>query len=230
MRKHFRFIAGLCGLACLLIAGSAGAATPAAVTQSYNAGAAVLPGMVVEAAPKDAATVIPLTAKDIHNMLGAVVPAIGAAIVLTPQTTSAQQVLVSASGRYSLLVSNQNGPIKSGDYVSVSALPGIVMKAGSDQTEAVGRAAGDFNGSGSLGSMSLKGDAGHSTTVAIGHIPVNVQLSANPLFQKNTNGLSGFVTSAANSLSGRPVSASRAYISAAIALTSLVITGIMFYA
>jgi hypothetical protein len=237
MRVYFKRLYILCGLLVLVAigsgtvgpAGTAGADISGTVAQSYNAGPAVLPGMVVELKPHDPTTVIPLTAAGLPHMVGVVVSANDATLVLTPQAASAQQVLVSASGHYSLLVSNQNGPVKNGDYVTVSALPGIVMKAGSDQAEAIGRAGGSFNGNDSLGTMSLKGTDGRAVAVAIGQIPVDVQLSANPLFQKNTNGLSGFVTKAANSLAGRPISPNRAYLSTAVVLAALLITGIMFY-
>jgi hypothetical protein len=186
--------------------------------------------MAVELSPKDQTTVIPLSVKDLRNMVGVVLPVNDAAIVLTPQTPSAQQVLVSAAGHYSLLVSNQNGPVKAGDYLSASSLPGIAMKAGSDQVQAVGRAAGNFNGNGSVGKVTLKTDQGRNTTVAIGHIPVDVQLAPNPAFQKNGSGVAGFVTKTANAIANRPVSPTRAYLSTGVVLATLFIVGIMFYA
>src|SRR5581483_3984562 len=86
------------------------------VTQSYDAGSGVLPGMLVQL--KGRSSVVPLTGPDAKNMLGVVVPVGSAPIVLTPSGSSGQQVLVASSGRYSLLVSNQNGPVKPDDYLS----------------------------------------------------------------------------------------------------------------
>lgn len=237
MRKYFKRLYGLCGL--ILLIGLAGPVMPAvagsdisgngAVTQSYNADPAVLPGMAVELKPKDQATVIPLTNRDIRNMTGVIVPANDAAIVLTPQTVSTQQVLVAVSGRYGLLVSNQNGAVKTGDYLTVSALAGIGMKADADQADIIGRAAGNFSGTSNvIGSVPLKDSSGHATTVSIGYIPVDVRLAPNPLYH-NTNVLVGFLTGAAKSVANKPVSPARVYLSAAVLLATLFMVGSMFY-
>jgi hypothetical protein len=234
MRKYFRRLYSLCGLVLLLsVAGPAAPLAAAdisgAVTQSYSADPSVLAGMIVELKPKDQTTVIPLASKDIRNMLGVVVPVNAADIVLTPKSVPAQQVLVAASGRYNLLVSNQNGPIKAGDYLAVSALAGIGMKASADQSEVVGRAAGAFSGNSNvIETVPLKNSQGRVTTVAIGHIPVDVRLASNPQF-KNASDLPGFLTRAANSVASKPVSPPRIYLSAIVLLATLFITGNMFY-
>jgi hypothetical protein len=234
MRKYSRRLYSLCGLALLLsIAGPAVLAAAAdisgAVTQSYSADPSVLAGMIVELKPKDQTTVMPLASKDIRNMLGVVVPVNAADIVLTPKSAPAQQVLVAASGRYSLLVSNQDGSIKAGDYLAISALAGIGMKASADQSEVVGRAAGAFSGNSDvIGTVPLKNSQGRATTVAIGHIPVDVRLASNPQF-KNASDLPGFLTRAANSVASKPVAPPRIYLSAIVLLATLFITGNMFY-
>lgn len=235
MRNYVRYLSSLCGLLLLatLIVPSVAAATNSSasgtITQSYNAGPAVLSGMVVEFTPKDQATVTPLTSKDIRNMLGVVVPANDTAIVLTPQSTSVQQVLVATGGRYGLLVSNQNGPVKSGDYLTISALAGISMKATPEEAEVVGRAAASFNGTGNvIGTVPLKNSLGHTTTAAIGYIPVTVHLAPNPLFQ-DASSLPGFLSKAANGVANKPVSTARVYLAAFVLLATLFITGSMFY-
>jgi hypothetical protein len=232
MRKYFGLIIGLCSLLLLFISGgqtpaaAAGSNIAGAVTQSYGADSSVLTGMVVELKPKTQ-IVTPLTAKDIRNMLGAAVPVNEAAIVLAPQSPSARQVLVAASGRYNLLVSNQNGSVKAGDYLTVSALPGISMKAGADQAEVVGRAEGGFSGTGNvIATVPLKSGSGRSDTVSIGQVPVDVRLAPNPLYQ--TSNLPAFLSRAANSVANKPGSI-RIYLSFAVLLATIIISGIMFY-
>src|SRR6185312_15415943 len=106
------------------------------VTQSYNADTSVVQtGMLVELKPKDPTTVVPLPDSDIKHMLGVVVPQNNAAIVLTPQNVTTQQVLVATTGHYNVLATNQNGPIKVGDYLTISALDGVAMKASEAQSE-----------------------------------------------------------------------------------------------
>lgn len=215
-----------------VLAAQALAATPAPNTlaQSYSAGPSVLAGMIVEPKPHDQTTVIPASSRDIHNMLGVVIPVSGAQIVLTPPATTAQQVLVAPTGRYEVLMSNQGGPVKSGDYVTISALDGVGMKAGSDQSEIIGRAAADFNGKDNvLDTVRLSMTNGKSTTVAISHIPVDIRLAPNPLARDNNNSLPGLVGRAASSIANKPVSPTRAYVSLVVLAATLFITGSMFY-
>lgn len=238
MRKYLKHLYVLCSLAALL--GLVGAAGPAAATsstsnsgvviQSYSASSSVLPGMLVALNPKVATTVIPLTMKNIGKMLGVVVPLSDTSLVLTPQPVTTQQVLVATSGSYNLLVSNEDGPIKTGDYLTASSVAGIAMKANTDEAEIVGRAAGNFQGNSNIiETVSLKNNAGGSTAVTIGHIPVNVYLASNPLFQKTPNNLPGFLSRAASTVADGPVSSVRVYISAVVLLIVLIVTATMFY-
>jgi hypothetical protein len=235
MHKRLRNLACLCAV---VLSGTAvwGALAAAdsnisgTVPQSYSAGPAVLTSMLVELKPGTAATVVPLTSQDLHRMLGVVVPVNDAAIVLTPQAASSQQVLVAASGNYGLLVSTQNGPIKAGDYLTASAIPGISMKADSDQPEVTGRAAENFTAGSpkSLEKASLKNRLGLTTTVSIGRIAAGVKFAPNPLYQKNS-GLNGFLTKSAAGIANKPVSAVKAYLGAIVLLAALVITSTIFY-
>ncbi|MGH7240441.1 MAG: hypothetical protein ACREHG_10335, partial [Candidatus Saccharimonadales bacterium] len=197
--RRLKILTGLSALALLItasgllitgkpaMAAGSGSYTNASgvLIQSYSAGPGVLPAMLVQSEAQDPNTVIPLTYQNIGNMLGVVLPANSASIVLTPQYPSKQQVLVAASGRYDLLVSNQNGAIKSGDYLSVSAIPGIAMKADSSQKDIIGRSEGGFNGSGNvIGTEPLQSTQG-KISAAIGYVPTDIQLGPNPLLQSN---------------------------------------------
>lgn len=235
--KYLRLLYTLCSLAILIgLAGlavpvsAANSNTPAAITQSYSADPSVLAGMIVGLKAKDLTTVIPLSNKDVGNMTGVVVPLNDAAIVLTPQSGATQQVLVASSGDYSLLVSSQNGSIKTGDFLTISSLDGISMKAGTSQPEIVGRALADFGGkSGVVGSVSLKNSTGKTSTVSIGHISVDVYLAPNPLFQKSSPNLPGFLTKTASSVASKPVNTVRIYLSILVLLSTVIVSGIMFY-
>jgi hypothetical protein len=235
MRKYYQSLSMLSlavGLFALVIMTSAAAAASSdvsgAVTQSYSADSSVLSGMVVELKSKSQ-VVTPLPNQDVANMLGVVVPADDASVVLTPQSASTQQVLVATSGRYDVLVSNQNGSIKTGDYLAVSALPGIVMKASADQAEIIGRAAAAFNGTGNvISTVSLKNSLGSKATVAITQLPVNVQLAPNPLYQGG-NDLPGFLSRAASSITNKQVSSTRVYLSIVVLAATIFVIGSMFY-
>jgi len=235
MLRYFRSIAVV--LCLLLLVTATGATVMAAatssdisgaVTQSYNADPSVLAGMIVGLSSKDLATVQPITSSNIGHMTGVVVPINDATISLTPQTTTSQQVLVATAGRYNLLVSNQNGTIKSGDYLTVSALSGIAMKASNTDPEIVGQSVSDFSANAALGRMQLKNSAGHNQTVTIGYISVQVGLAANPQYQKN-NSLPSILSKAANAVSSKTVAPARVYVSVAVLLATIFIAGSIFY-
>ena len=235
MRDYLRSLYLLCCLAVLAgmigpaTASAAGNSASAAVTQSYTADSQVVTGMIVELKPNTTSTVTPLASRDIRDMSGVVVPTGDAAIVLSPQSATTQQVLVASSGRYGVLVSNQNGPIKAGDYLTISALAGISMKASADQPEVIGRAAGGFEGTTDIiGTVALKNSLGRTTTASIGYVPVDVQLAQNPQFQ-NASNLPSFLSKAANGVANKPVSSLRIYLSVFVLLATLLITGSMLY-
>jgi len=202
-----------------------------AVTQSYNADSSVQDGMIVELKPKTTDTVIPLPSSDIKNMLGVVVPSSNATIVLTPQHTSNQQVLVSTGGTNQVLVSTQNGPIKVGDYITISAVNGIGMKADSGQSQIVGRATTTFNGiSNVVGTLNLQNQKGKSTSVSIGRVGVSINITHNPLSQSSQYLIPYFLSDLANNVANKPVSIIRIYLSLALLLMTAFVTANMLYA
>ncbi len=154
-----------------------------AVTQSYNADTNVQVGMIVKLKDKEGTTVTPISSSEIAEMLGVVVPTNDATIVLTPEKIKKQQVLVATTGNFSVLVSNQNGPIKTGDYLTISALSGIAMKADENQTQVIGKATKDFSGTANvIGNVKLKDTIGRVSSVSIGRTVVDLRISHNPLF------------------------------------------------
>ncbi len=200
------------------------------VTQSYNADPTVQVGMIVELKQKDASTVVPLPNSDIQHMLGIVVPQSNATIVLTPQSVTKQQVLVATTGHYEMLVTNQQGPIKIGDYITISALDGVGMKASDNETEVVGKAAANFSGTSDvIGQVKLKDTVGRTQTVAIGRIPLDITIAHNPLFQRATDYVPSFLSKAAVTVANKPVSAARIYLSLVLLLVTSVFTGNMLY-
>jgi len=201
-----------------------------AVTKSYNADASVQIGMIVELKTKAPDTVVPLPNSDIKGMLGVVIPESNASIVLTPQNIQTQQVLVATSGRYEVLVSNQNGPVKVGDYVTISAISGVGMKAGDNELEVIGKAAGNFTGTANvIGQVKLTSTIGKQSTVALGRIPVDLNISHNPLFQKTVDYVPGFMAKIAVSVAQHPVSVARIYLSMALLAVTAVIAGNVLY-
>lgn len=205
-------------------------AADSAVTQSYNASPSVLAGMIVALKSGDPTTVEALSAKDIKKMLGVVVPINDAPIVLAPQAADAQQVLVATSGRHTLLVSDQNGEIQSGDYLTISSLSGIAMKAGSQHSPIIGQAAGAFNGKTNvLGTVPVTTGTGTAKTVAVGQAAATIRLGPNPLQKNQTNNVPSFLAQAASGVTNKNVSPVRIYLSTIALLATILVAGAMIY-
>ena len=200
------------------------------VANTYNADATVQQGMIVQLKEKAPTDVIPSTAASTDKILGIVIPNNNVAIVLTPQTVTKQQVLVATTGKYGVLVSNQNGPIKVGDYLSLSAIAGVAMKAGSTEPQVIGKAAGTFSGSaGVIGTVSVKDQKGKDNKIAIGRLTVDISIAHNPLDQKTVDLVPGFLLSLAQSTANKSVSVARIYLCTFILLVATIITAIMLY-
>lgn len=201
-----------------------------AVTQTYTADKSVQVGMLVQIKPGVADTVIPLDDTHISSLLGVVVPPNSATIVLTPQKVNTQQVLVTNAGHYDVLVSTQNGPVKTGDYLTVSALAGVAMKADQYQTQVIGKAMHDFSGRANvISSVGLTDSAGRKINAAIGRVPVAITVAHNPLYQKVADSVPGFLNKVATGLSNKPVSAARIYISLFVfTITAFITTNVVY--
>jgi hypothetical protein len=201
-----------------------------AVTQTYNADPSVQIGMLVRLKEKDGTTVTPLTSKEANSLLGVVVPKDDATIVITPGEVKAQQVLVATTGTFSVLVSNQNGPVNIGDYLSVSALSGIAMKADENQARIIGKATSAFSGTSNVvGTVKLKDSAGRTKSVSIGRSSLDIKIAVNPLFQKNADFVPGFAAKIADSVSSKPVSVARIYLGMALIGTTAFVTAMLLY-
>lgn len=200
------------------------------VTQTYNAEPTVQIGMIVKLKDKGADVIVPVSGDKAEDMLGVVIPADNAKIVLTSETAKQKQVLVSNSGPMSVLVSNQNGPVKAGDYLSVSAVAGVAMKADDTQKFVIGRATSDFNGSaGIIGNLKLKDTLGKESNVSIGRVKVDLKISSNPLYQKTASFVPAFAAKIAEGVADKPVSVARIYLGMAILAVTACITSIVMY-
>jgi hypothetical protein len=199
------------------------------VIQSYNASSSVLTSMLVEYAPKSQTTVIPLKSSDIQGMIGVVVPTSNATLYLASQNTTTQEVLVAPSGHYYALVSDQNGVIKSGDYLTASSVPGVAMLATSSQPLIIGRADAGFSGTNPISEVQLRTSQNSNIKDAIGRIPANIQLAPNPLYLKNSNSILVFLTRAEYNVTNKPISPVRTYVSALLLLITVLTTVVILY-
>ena len=197
------------------------------VTQGYGTDEALQKGMIVGLKEDDTAKVTPINVDQIDRMLGIVVDANDSPITISGEQ---EKVFVATVGRYDVLVSNQQGEIKQGDYITVSALNGIGMLAGFEQSEIVGRATSSFNGRDNVISTSwLKDTNGNEQKVSIGRVGVDIAISKNPL-AKSAAVTPEWLGKIGQAIAGKSLSPARVYISAAIFVIGAFIAGAILYA
>src|SRR5689334_14787290 len=112
-----------------------------AVTQGYGSDQTLQRGMLVQLKDSDTSKVEAVKQATAEKMYGTVVDANDAPVTLS---TDGKKVFVATAGQYEVLVSTQNGEIKPGDYIAVSAIDGIGMKAGPKDEIVVGRSLAGF--------------------------------------------------------------------------------------
>lgn len=200
------------------------------VTRSYNADNSVQLGMMVRLKEGDPNIVVPAKSEDFSKLLGVVVPTASASIVITPSKVAKQQVLVASSGRVTVLANNQSGEIKVGDSVALSSIDGVVMAAGNHEENIVGKAVSEFNGSNNIVSkVIVKDEKGKQKNVLVGRVIIDIGVANNPLYRKQSNYVPSLLSSIASTIAGKPVSASRIYLSLAVLLTVIFVSGGLLY-
>lgn len=193
------------------------------VTQGYGSTSTLQNGLIVELNPSNSADVQPLTQSNAANMLGVTVGA-GNSPVSLSNNSAAAQVYVATYGQYDVLVSNQNGAIKTGDFITISSLNGVGMKADATQTVIIGKALGNFDGSTNVVSTTSIG----GQTVTLGYVQVNISVAHNPLYQKQTTtsaGVPSFLARAAQIVTNKPLGAARIYAGLVVLLISILVAG-----
>ncbi|QQS19970.1 hypothetical protein IPL85_00705 [Candidatus Saccharibacteria bacterium] len=199
------------------------------VSQGYGVTGIVQKGMIVMLDPKDSRKVTALTNKTDKAMHGVVVSA-NDTVVSLGGDNSTNQVYVASNGKYEALVSTQNGSIKSGDIISISALDGIGMKADAGQNVILGKALGSFDGTKNVSGNAALATSSGNKQVSIGFVQIDIGISRNPLAVSVSGPpVPSFLRKSGESIAGKPVSTVRLYISLAILLITIFMTGSLLY-
>lgn len=224
--QRFLLIAGL----ALFAICTYGVAKAQNVTQGYASDSALQKGMIVRLKPGDKSKVEALSQKNATDMFGVIVTS-GDATVSLSNIGNEQQVYVATYGQYDVLVSTQNGPIKQGDYVTISSLNGVGMKAATTQQLVIGKALSGFDGASEAEGSTILVTSSGKKEVHLGHVPIEVSVAHNPLYEKEKEaGVPDFLSKAAQLVTSRPVSAFRIYVSVVVILLSFVIAGSILFA
>lgn len=141
------------------------------------------------------------------------------------------ETYVAVSGTYNVLVSTQGGAIDSGDYVALSSIDGIGMKASTAEKTVFGRAAASFDGTAlTLGTTELKDSTGATKKVTLGTIPVSINIQRNPNIKSTKVNVPNWLERLGVQIAEKQISPIRIYLSMGITAVSLITAIVMLYA
>ena len=190
--------------------------------QTYTSASALQIGTIVQLAGKATDSVSPATQANMQLMYGTVVDPNILPLTVTDSNLK-NETYVATGGQYDVLVDTQNGPIKEGDYVTISAVDGVAMKAGTyeQQKMVFGRAAANFDGKTNvIATTTLKESNGQSDgTIQLGIIPVSIDIQRNPNQISTKVNLPPFLQQLGQAVAQKPIGPTRIYL-------SIIITGL----
>lgn len=228
--KHFFTfpkLAAFVGLSFLVVLSFIAPLGAQTVTQGYSSDEPLQRGMIIKLKKEDTTKIAPLTLDTIEDMSGVVVDSQDAPVTLSQE---GQRFFVAKTGKFEVLVSTQNGPIQSGDYVTISAVTGIGMKAGTKESFVVGRALASFDGNSSaIGSSTITDSTGAQRPVSIGRVLTDINVAKNPLLKSTEPSVPEFLKKASEAVAGKPVAAIRIYLGLVIFTIATIIAGSLLY-
>lgn len=193
------------------------------VAQSYSADSKLQRGIIVVIDENDADKVRPAKLEEIERVHGIVVDSNDSPITLSNE---GQQVFVATTGRYQILVSDENGTIGVGDYITLSSLQGVGMRGDEQRNKIVfGKSLQTFDSTQEVLSTAKVGDR----EVHIGRVMVDITVAKNPLLKGVEPNIPSFLKRATELIAGKPVDALRAYIGLAVFILTTIISGSLIY-
>lgn len=196
----------------------------------YNSEKTLDIGTIVELTGEKSDTVKTATEQNLQNMFGVVIDRNTLPVVHSHDAMK-NPTYVAVSGTYNTLVSTQNGKIRAGDHLTMSSINGVAMKAGTDKETVFGRAYGSFDGEmGVLGTSQLKDVNGKlDKSVELGIVPVTIDIKQNPNIETTEVNVPEFLQRAGQQIAEKEVNPVRIYLSAAIAVVSLLMALAVLY-
>lgn len=230
LRTTFSVVA-IVGVAMAITAPVFAASYGGGSVAGYGADVSYENGTIVQLSGKDAGAVKVATQANLQDMFGVTVDRNQQPLTLSKEGLQ-NEVFVAVSGTYNVLVSTQGGPIVSGDYVTLSSVNGVAMKASTKEKTVFGRANASFDGKGvTLGSTQLKDTTGKVTgAVTLGSIPVTIDIRRNPNEKSTKAKVPEALQRIGQAVAEKEVSAVRIYLSMAITTISLLAAISVLYA
>lgn len=188
-------------------------------------------GTVVQLSSKSSSSIKIATQAELQNMFGVVVDPNQIPLTITNEGVQ-NETFVAVSGTYNVLVSTQAGAIATGDFVTLSSVNGVTMKAGTEEKSVLGRANAAFNTkSTKLSTTTLKdSNGGPDKVVSIGFIPVTINIQHNPNKKSTKADVPDILQRIGLAVAEKEVSPLRIYLSLGILAISAVAAFAIVYA
>lgn len=197
------------------------------VTEGFNSDSQLQRGMIISTNKDNPGKIQPATKDSFKDTYGVVVSANDTPVTLSKE---GQQYFVATVGNFDTLVSNQNGNVSKGDYIALSAIPGIGMKAGDSDPIVVGKALNDFDPKKDVISVAkLKDTGGKEFEVSIARLKVQINVARNPLLKSKEPELPDSLKRITDSIAGKQISALRGYVSLVVFVLSAVAAASLMY-
>lgn len=228
--KHKRIWSGVvAGLALFLSALVSPLVAAQNLTTGYLTDETLQNGMIIRLVPKDTTKVEALKKGDIADMLGVTTASTDAPISVSDPTQ--HQVFVATYGKYDVLVSDENGVINPGDFITISSVAGVGMRSDGDYQLILGKALTGFGGGNDAESrVTLKSSTGGTRSVALRHIPVEISVAHNPVYSGDAiAGVPNFLSNVARAVTNRPITAIRIYACLGVLILALTVAGGVLY-
>lgn len=216
------------GLVMLVVFSVTASSFAQTVTQGYSSDKILQRGTVVSLDTENTSKVMPTDKqKNQDRIHGVVVAPNDSTFTLSDDQ---QKTFVANVGRFDVLVSTEAGIIQPGDFLTVSSIPGIAMKAGEKDAYSIGKAIEGFDGSTkSVTDKDLEDSLGNISNVKVGRIAIDISIGFNPLLKPQDSTLPEYLQKATDVIAGKQVSPVRVYVSLFIILASAGVAGSLLY-
>jgi hypothetical protein len=192
------------------------------IAESYTSEEALPMSAIVSLKENSSDSVVTTNTGNVDTMIGVVIDRSDASISVS--NGKDKQVQVAKNGTLQVLVSDINGTVEQGDYVTGSPINGVGMRA-TGSTKVIGIAQNSLtNGV----AQKIKGNDGVEQNVKVGTVTILVSVSG--YIEKSENSfIPRPVQEIANTLAGRTVSALPILLSLGVFLVTLIVVTIIIY-
>ncbi len=200
-------------------------AVAADVSQGYHASESMTAGNLVATTGNDNQIAL-ATTTNTDNLVGIVIAA-NSSLLSVNVTGSTLQV--ATGGLANGFVDDLNGEVKKGDPITVSPLSGVGMKA-TIPGRIVGIAQADFAAATGVQTKQLTDKRGTTKSAKVGLVPILVSVgSFQPTNYTGTSAVVRGVQTVASNLTGRTVSAPRAFGAFAVIVLAIILAVVVLY-